>query len=545
MNEPSPSATPPTPPPPPVRGDRPRALARAARLWLSSPDARASLGVAVTLLVVAWVYWILARHLTYSDWSPDESFFVWEGWSINRGLVPYRDFFDFKPPVIFLSNALALRWLGLEHDTYRYAFTFLAGSSVVAVAAALLSRKVSKLLVLGLAFVIFGLWLDPHWHDSSLNDAESIGISFFLLGASSFLFEARGDQRVKRATDFLGGVLSSMSVLSKEPMALCVMPMWLAMLALGFAAGGRERALRFAKHSLSGVALVLVLLLGYFIGVGGLGAYIAALRMYAPFAKTICTTYGLWKPSTFWAEWTVRFDNLTGALVNVTRLGIALPLLVAPFVLARGKQWAVALAAAATALGGFYAVTLGGCFFVHYYMLGMAGLFFLMIVGALFLGQAAHRLNPPLRRYAILAAALLPAWSLWPRYAAERVVVYRHPEGTFNVPPDLLRFIQDHTAPTDTIFTTGLPALYVHTNRRQATREGIFFDSWLTLYPGATDEEKLAPIRAELERNRPKVIVLEPYLAKQRVRHMQLLVTPFLQEHGYKKIRDNLYLRPD
>ena len=129
-------------------------------------------------------------------------------------------------------------------------------------------------------------------------------------------------------------------------------------------------------------ALVLVLLLGYFIVTGSLGWYLKALRMYAPFAKTICITYGLWKPSTFWHDWTVRINNLTGALVNVTRLGVAVPLLVAPLVLARGRQWAVTLAALGTVAGSLYAVTLGGCFFVHYYMLGMAGLFFLMIVGA-------------------------------------------------------------------------------------------------------------------------------------------------------------------
>jgi hypothetical protein len=511
------------------------------RARLQEVDARRALAFGATLVVVAWVFWILARHLTYSNWSPDEAWFVWEGWSINRGLVPYRDFFDFKPPVIFLSNALALRWLGLEHDTYRYAFTALAGSSVVAVAAALLSRKVPKLLVLGLSFVIFGLWLDPHWHDSSLNDAESIGIAFFLLGAASFLFESRA----KSATDFLGGVLASLSVLSKEPMALSVVPMWLAMLALAHGAGGRERALRFAKRSLAGVALVLVLLLGYFIVTGSLGWYLKALRMYAPFAKTICITYGLWKPSTFWHDWTVRINNLTGALVNVTRLGVAVPLLVAPLVLARGRQWAVTLAALGTVAGSLYAVTLGGCFFVHYYMLGMAGLFFLMIVGALFLGQATQRAGAPLRRWAILAAALLPAWSIWPRYDAERDIAYRHPEGHYNLEPELYQFILDNTKPTDTIFTTGQPSIYVHTNRRHATREAVFFDSWLTLYPGATDEERLAPIRAELEQSRPKVIVLEPYLAYQRVRHMELLITPYMQAHGYKKVKDNLYLRPD
>jgi len=503
---------------------------------------RAGVGGGLTLLLVAWVFWTLARHLTYSNWSPDESFFIWEGWSINKGLVPYRDFFDFKPPVIFLSNAFALGLLGLEQNAYRYFFTFLAGSSLVALVVALLSRKVSKFLALGLVLVIFALWLDPHWHDSSLNDAESIGMSFFLLGVSSFLVETRA----KKVTDFLGGVLSSLSVLSKEPLALCVIPMWLTFLALDAAGlGGREKAVRYVKASLFGVALVTVSLLGYFVVTGSLRSYIAALRMYAPFAKTICITYGLWKPSTFFGEWSVRLTNLSNNLLNVGRLGIAVPLLVAPFVLSRGKQWAVTASAVGTALGGLYAVTLGGCFFTHYYMLGMTGLFFLMAVGALQLGQSLHRLSPPLRRFAVLAVTLLPAWSLWPRYAAERAASYAPPRGTYGVAPELLQFVKDNSAPTDAIFTTGLPAIYVHTNRRHATREGIFFDSWLTLYPGATNEEKVKPIYDELVGSRPKIIVIEPYLAEQRVIHMRLLVTPFMEKFGYKKVKDNLYLRPD
>ena len=38
--------------------------------------------------------------------SPDESTFMFIGDSINRGLIPYKDFFDIKPPGIFYLNAL-------------------------------------------------------------------------------------------------------------------------------------------------------------------------------------------------------------------------------------------------------------------------------------------------------------------------------------------------------------------------------------------------------------------------------------------------------
>ena len=261
----------------------------------------------------------------------------------------------------------------------------MAGGSITSLVVALMSRRVNKFLIFALVLVIHLLWIDPHYHDSSFDDAESIGMSFYLLGVAALVAESRS----RRLTEFLGGALLAMAVLCKEPFALMAIPTWATFLLLPLGDEGAARTTgRYVKFTLSGVAAVSLWLLAYLLGKRCLGDYITALQQYIPFSKTICVTYGVWKPAGFWVDWSVRFTKLSDSLVNFERLGVALPLLIASLAFARGKRWLAILAAWGVAAGGLYAVTLGGCFFEHYFMLGMTGLFFVMTIGLLELGRS-------------------------------------------------------------------------------------------------------------------------------------------------------------
>lgn len=516
-----------------------------ARTWVAglSRAEVAELGRAALLLAGTWsLFWILARHLTYSGPSLDEKHFIWEGWSLNRGLAPYRDFTDFKPPLIFLCNAIALKLFSLKDQHYRYFFTLLAGAGITSLVVGLMSRRVNKLLIFALVLVIHLLWLDPHFHDSSLDDAESIGMSFYLLGVGALAFESRA----KRLTDFLGGALLALAVLCKEPYALMAVPTWMTFLLLQLGTGddAAPRVKRFARFTLSGVAVVALWLLAYLLGKRCFGDYLRALQRYLPFAKTICVTYGLFKPSGFWADWAFRWMRLTHSLVNFERLGVTLPLLVATLAFGRGRRWLAILAAWGVAAGGLYAVTLGGCFFEHYFMLGMAGFFFLMAFGLLELGSTFETLSNRWQLFIGLSLVVVPAWQLLPRVQAELDATYVSSSPPLES-PDVVRFIKQNSVPSDTVFSTGWPGIYVESNRRHAVKEDTFFDAFLGLYPGSTDEERLAPVYQELVKSRPKVIYIEPFLEEKRVRHMNALVLPFIRAFGYKQINDHLYLRPD
>jgi hypothetical protein len=46
-------------------------------------------------------------------------------------------------------------------------------------------------------------------------------------------------------------------------------------------------------------------------------------------------------------------------------------------------------------------------------------------------------------------------------------------------------------------------------------------------------------------KSRPKLVVLDPSYAHARPRHQRALWGPFLADHHYTKLTENIYLRPD
>src|SRR5208282_3377929 len=95
-----------------------------------------------TLRLTAWFFAILNARFLHNGVNYEESFFVWGGWSILKGRVPYRDFIEYKPPLLFLTHALAQKIFGFEHFEYRTFLAYLPLSSLLALQLALVSRRV-------------------------------------------------------------------------------------------------------------------------------------------------------------------------------------------------------------------------------------------------------------------------------------------------------------------------------------------------------------------------------------------------------------------
>src|SRR5689334_5277472 len=72
------------------------------------------------LAAVTIVHSIIGRSFLYTATKFDEQFFLNEGFSLGKGLVPYRDFLELKPPALFVMNMLALKIFGFEDMRYRH-----------------------------------------------------------------------------------------------------------------------------------------------------------------------------------------------------------------------------------------------------------------------------------------------------------------------------------------------------------------------------------------------------------------------------------------
>lgn len=490
----------------------------------------------LVLLALAIVFTLLARPLHRAQFGYDEHWFVWGGWAITAGQTPYIDFTDFKPPMGFLVNAAGIALFGLRALAFRYVIAYLVFAGLVLLYLAMRSRGHEPLLAACVTSLILYLILDPRFHDASLNDVETIGFGFFLSGISLLLMVPG-----TRWQYALGGFLLGAAVMTKEPFLLSAAPS-LAACVLMRPASGRNQTVRAFMWAAGGAIACGLSVAAYLAIVGGLTAYVDVIVSYRRFAGEYCVTLGRFRLSGFVDELRQNWTFLQGGMINRHVLGSLSPFLalglVSTFVLRRAGAALAILAV----LGGLYAVTLGHCFWIHYFVMAMGPLALLSVAGG---DLAAKNLfNGSWAWVTRAGLALLLAYSIGPRLAEEAPKQYARPEPAF--PPELVQFIRNTTSESDTIFTTGEPAIYAYTGRKSALTNGSYVDEFLAYLPGDTDEEKVAPALAELRRKKPKLVFFESALPEERKRrYFKTLFVPYVKAMGYQEVRPGLFVLAD
>jgi hypothetical protein len=536
-------------------GDLGREARPTLRRWLQSlrngfvrPNVRWALNVlghVVALGATAALFLVMNRQYFYNSIGYDEGFFVWGGWSITKGLVPYRDFIEFKPPMVFLTHALAQVLFGFQAGGYRKFFTLFPLFSVLLLQVSLVARGIGRLLAATVMLAVVPIFLASGYHDTALSDCESIGLSYYLIALALLLWEGRH----QKWTTILGGLFLSCCALSKEPFAPMVIFTWAGLFWLR-GAPSRASARFLLKYSLIGVAAFVVLLTAYMLPTGALKAYIAMARGYSAIyrdpQKSYCVALGFATPAPPLRALQIGWEKIRASFFNESALGYLTPLVVPSAVIALHRSKYLFAAMVLVALAGLWAPTATNCQWAHYYIMSTAAIVFILVAGADSIARLARRLDPSLRRYATGATGAVLALVIM-HFGPDALVLwktsYKRPPWEEPI-PGVLAFIAKNTTPSDRIFTTGPPILYPEANRVSAVRESSIVDAILGSYDGTSDEEKLRPLYQELVRNKPKVIVLDPYLEQLRPRHMQTLVMPFITAQHYKKVGERFYVRP-
>ena len=503
--------------------------------------------ITVGALVVPLVlFYILNDRIMKSSLGYDEQLFGWGGWSMTQGLRPYVDFLEFKPPMVFISYALAFLTFGERNTDFRIFFSLLVAISTLALHVSLLSRRMNRAISTALVCALVFAWVNPGFHDNGLQDAESIGLSFYFLGVAALLANT---SRYRGFLQALGGFFLACAVLSKEPFAGAVVGTWASVFILTYGkANFRKNAFQYFMFTGFGVAALLVALSAYMIPTGSMTAYIHMIEGYAALYRnpstSICVVFGRWTPSTPLQELIAQAKYIHTQFFNAATIGYLTPFFLASIVFIWRYSRLLFVTSLATAILALYSVTATNCQWLHYYNMALSGIFLFFIVGADRMSAELVDSRTGIRRVVGTMFVAVIGLASYPRMRSE-LQNWPYEFAPLSVPiPGVLEFVAENSVPGDKILTTGPPLIYMYTHRTGAVRE-IMLDEFLMLYPGKNDLERVRGLREQLIRNRPKIVIMDPFLEDRRRRHTDALLLPFFRDFGYEKVGEYYYVRPD
>jgi hypothetical protein len=435
---------------------------------------------------------------------------------------------------------------------------------VLAVQLALFSRKADTLCTLAAALALVQVWVNPHLHDTALSDTESIGLAYYFLG-TALLLTRPPVESLRNPLRVLGGAVLACSILSKEPFLPQVFFTWIGCFFATEAALGegrlslasvrapavRAEAIRYAKYTVLGAAIVALGLVLYMAPTGSLKAYIAMAGRYSTVyrdpARSFCAVGGVFEPTTPMND-VVRFwSRAQREFLNVSTLGALVPFALAFAVFTAKRSpllFGAGVLAAATAL---YGVNISNCPWIHYYNIAIGGFFFCAFLGVDAMTAYLRAADPATRAFVRFVVVGLTLACVWPSIDAERDAFGRRsfPRRFSEAVPGEFDVIRDNSRPGDYVFTSGNPALYFETDRLNAVRESTLIDPMMGFYAGDTDEDRLRPVYDELVKHRPKVVVLDPQFASQKERHRAALFDPYLHAFNYREVRPHIFVGPN
>jgi len=514
-------------------------------IWLLFAQLRWPWNGLLLCALAAFVY-LFARSRFFAPVSFDEEVFIWYGWLVNTGSVPYRDIFEPKGPVIFFVNALGLSLFGLEGFLFRIVPTAVALLSIILFYVAMIRRRIAPWLSALLTAQV-ALWLlGSDFHDTGLNDSESYGFAFAILGFSLGLIGNSLGHRSGRITVLLlSGICFGLAVLSKELFVFSVIPAWV-FLGLRRESGGWDwsQLLLIAAGGL----LVEISFLSYLGAHSAFGSYLGLLRFSRAFAANYCIDIGRFPKVSGLSVLRPSWEMLHGKLYNFSHLAFVLPLW-ATFLslLPRSGKISARLTELAFAglsvVLGMVAVSIGYCFWKHYFLMGTTGLVLFSVIGAEALSKF---LSGRSWRTSLLAFLGLLALFLYVASGPVRVMLAEPRRSSIiSWDPLVIETIEKHSKPGDYILATEGPLIYVAMNRRAPIPVANPADDVLP-YLMAENPMLMESLRDQLEKNLPKVCYFAGWFRPRQKLWHELLYDPLLVKYHYITADGRLwYLRPD
>jgi hypothetical protein len=210
---------------------------------------------------IAIPFLVLILHLATSprfvSLSPDSGVFAYAGKLVSEGKVPYRDFFDHKPPLIYYLNALAIYLMGASPWSIWWLDVFYLSITGIVLFLVLLKITDSLSAILGVVIFILTLMTPHYFLGGNLTETYGLLPQILVVGAIFGYLKSKNAWWI-----FLAGLLTAIASLFKQTnIALGIG----ALLTLIFLALLSRQPSRAIKHSL--IFIVAILLPWLFISV--------------------------------------------------------------------------------------------------------------------------------------------------------------------------------------------------------------------------------------------------------------------------------------
>jgi hypothetical protein len=204
-------------------------------------------------------------------------------------------------------------------------------------------------------------------------------------------------------------------------------------------------------------------------------------------------------------------------------------------------RWVIALLAVVL---GMVAVSIGYCFWRHYFLMGTTGLLLTSVIGAESLSLYLRDKSGWIKQGSFVV--LLTAFLFVARTPTQIMLIEARSHyriATWD--PLVSETIERHSKPGDYILAPGVPIIFVALDRRNPYPLGGPADDILPYLPAANPKLQMEALRQQLEQNLPKVCYFADEFRHNQTRWHELLYDPLLAKHQYIKVNDSLWYLPD
>ena len=446
----------------------------------------------------------------------DEGEYAYIAWRLGAGETPYLDWFDQKPPAVFLAYRTALALPGDPVVAIRVVGALFCAGSALALFA-LVRGLLGSLTGLAAAVLLIFLSADPMLQGPVAN--TEIFMAPWIVAAALVSLRLLGAVRPRFATAFAVGVLLGIATAFKQ-VAVVNAPLLLAVYALRAPRGERVRGTVLVAAGIASGGLCVWGAIGLWFWMrGGLGAAVDAMLLHNLSYTSDLTLAERWGAIQYSIPALLPSQSVAWLLAGFGFLSLI-----------RRSDRFPALFLGGFAVANAIGVSASGFYFPHYFQQ------ILPAIAALAAAGIAGPAERPRTRLALGAAGglapLVAAWVAFARIGPAEASRRIYPDNNFEAMPVLAAEIASLSSPGDRVFLFGAEPEVLFYARRVSASRYIFLFPVFNRFADA--KRRQAEVIAEVEAARPAVIVsmpLQSFFGRGRPQLLTRWVQSYVDSH--------------